>query len=138
KQIAVFMFPTFAFTLVVGTPWLRRRLLRRDILLLTLLGAAATAPIVATTFLLSPYNVAVVAKTTAPDVSEVTTTATDGILPSIFGAQLSPPRLVALRGGIALGRVRRDNRMLCVLCWITMGIGGVALGIGPYEAPRYA
>ncbi len=138
KQIAIFMFPTFALTLVVGTPWLRRRLLRRDVLLLTLLGAAATAPIVAATFILSPYNVAVVANTTATDVSKVTAVATGVILPSIFDAQLSLPLLIALIGGLGLGLARRDTRLLFVLFWIAMVIGGVALVIGPYEAPRYA
>lgn len=138
KQLAIFMFPTYALTLLIGTPWLVRRLFRPDIVVLTLIGAVLCIPIVVMTLVLSPHNVAVVAETTAADVDQIAATATETVVPSIISAQLSWPLLAAMGGGVLVAAFYRDHKILMVLFWIGMVISCVALLIGPWEAPRYA
>jgi hypothetical protein len=133
KQLAVYVFPVYAGALLLRVNW--RRLIRRDIVMLTATGLVLLVPIAIMTGSLSPQNVALVERV-----------ATNGrglskwqfVLSSIFGTHLKPIVMAIVATGIAGALIRRDWRVVWSIGWIGAVLVSVIVLTGRFESARYA
>jgi 4-amino-4-deoxy-L-arabinose transferase-like glycosyltransferase len=149
KQTGAILFPLYACTLLARLPL--SRLIRRDILGWTLVGALLCVPILIATLTFSPHNVAVVVQTTANVASTAAisapnhageagaaTNVSGTALRSVLNAHLSAALVAAMIAALVASAARRDARVVFALVWMISSLAGVLLLIGPYEAERYA
>ena len=133
KQLAIFMLPAYLVVLVtfVGL----RRVFKRDVILLTLLGLLVSLPVAAMTFVLSPVNVSVVRfiSTTGRGL-----TFAESVIRTIVNGHLTVPILLVLLAGVVLSVVRRDRRIVVGLAWITGVVAAVVYFTARTDPSRYA
>jgi hypothetical protein len=130
KQLAVFMLPVYLLIMVSRVKM--RRLLSVDVISLTMLGALLVVPLIAMTYMLSPFNVSVAIFSSRRTVSRL------DILISTFRTHLSPPMIAAVLAGIVVASVKRDRRVLVNLVWIAAVVGGVVFVTGRVDPTRFA
>ncbi|HYN08750.1 MAG TPA: glycosyltransferase family 39 protein [Vicinamibacterales bacterium] len=133
KQLAIFMVPAYLVYLLMYSGW--RRLIKRDVLGLTLLGLLASLPMAAITFILSPENVAVVRFISSTGRGLMFA---QSLLWTILGAQLTVPIFLLVLAGVVLSIVRRDRRILVGLAWTLGVLAAVVYLTGRSGPERYA
>jgi hypothetical protein len=132
KQLAVFLFPTYALLLLRDGGWARVR--QRRILPWTLAGGGAIALVALATLFLSPFNVQLVINVLtrglwlrdAPDV-----------VAAIVSEHLRPSLGVVAACGLVVGLAGRDGRLWLGLSWVGGVLVGLLFATGPYDAARY-
>ena len=107
RQLAVLMFPAYLALLVDRGGW--SRLVRRDVILVTLAGAFPIALIAAATLVYAPFNVAVVRDAFGRGLVASPWTS---VLVPIFRRQLLPALGLVTIAGILAAIVNRDRRIL--------------------------
>jgi len=133
RQIAVFMFPAYAAALVAAGGW--RRLIRRDVMVVTLAGAVLVAVIAFATLVLSPFNVAVVRGVLSEGAG---LSRWRDVIVSIARAQLLPALGALAAAGLIVAVIHRDQRILVSVYWIAAVLLGVLFVTGPVEPVRYS
>lgn len=137
KQLAVFMFPIYGLVLVTQLGW--RSLLRRHVIVLTLIGIMLVAPLVVMTIALSPANVAIVAWATTGLVTGTRHMTIPAIVTAILRTHLSLPTMfVVIAGAIALILGRNRKVAIAGLAWILVVVGGAVIFAGGVEPARYS
>ena len=133
RQLSVFMFPAYVALLVDRGGW--SRLVRRDVILVTLAGALPIALIAAATLVYAPFNVAVVLEAFGRGLVASPWTS---VLAPIFRGQLLPALGIVSIAGILVAIVNRDRRIMLPVYWIVAVLGGVLLVTGSVEPVRYS
>lgn len=132
RQLTIFMWPAYVVLLVTRGGW---RLVKRDVVTVTLAGAGLLVPIAVATVVLSPFNVAVVRNVFTAGGSLFSRL---GVIDPIARAQLLPSLGLVMAVGVAAALVRRDRRILPGVYWIASVLAGVTLITGPVEPDRYS
>lgn len=133
RQLAIFVWP--AYIAVLLTRGGRARLVRRDVVTATLVGALLVAPIAVATVLFSPFNIAVVQGVFSDGLSILSRAA---LLGPISQEQLRPVLGFVLAGALLMALLRRDNRIMLGVYWMASVLAGVLLITGPVEPGRYS
>lgn len=133
RQTAVYMFPAYAAALVAAGGW--RRLIRRDVIVLTLAGAVLVAVIAFAILVLSPFNVAA-ARAVFSEGAGLSRWR-DVVVP-IAQAELLPVLGVLAVAGLIAAMIHRDPRILVGVYWIAAVLLGVLFVTGPNEPVRYS
>jgi hypothetical protein len=133
KQLALFVLPVYVLFLLVFIGW--RRVLRRDVILLTLLGLALCIPIAVITWVLSPFNVALVRFVSTNTSSRLSPR--PSVLWAIATGHNSMLLLVIIAIGAIISIVRRDRRVALSLVWMTSSLLAVMFVTGRVDPPRY-
>ncbi len=132
KQLALFVVPAYAVVLLGFIGW--RRALKKDVLLWTLIGVAMCVPIAVITWVLSPFNVALVrfvssnSSNLAPQPS---------VLWAIASGHMTMPVLVAVVLGALVSIVRRDLRVILSVAWMASALLAVTFTTGRVDPPHY-
>jgi hypothetical protein len=132
KQLAVFVAPAY-FIFLVGFVGVRR-LLRKEIALLTLLGVVLCIPIAVLTWVMSPMNVALVQFVATED-SGLSLDAS--VVWSIVRAHLTMPMVFAAVAGGLSSVVHRDRRILLSVTWLASTLIAVSLTTGSMNPAHY-
>jgi hypothetical protein len=132
KQLAIFLVPVYVLFLLVFVPW--RRLLERDVILLTLFGVVLCIPIAVITWVLSPFNVALVrfVSTQSSHLSPQ-----PSVLWAIATGHLTMPMLIAVAAGAILSMAQRDRRVMVSLAWMASALLAVMMTTGRVDPPHY-
>jgi hypothetical protein len=133
RQLAIFMWPAYVAILATRGGW--SRVVRRDVLTITLAGIAVVIPIAAALLLASPFNVAVVRNVITagpPLLSRL------GLIDPIVRAQLLPALGLVTAAGLAAALATRDRRIMPGVYWILSVLVCVMLITGPVEPDRYS
>ena len=109
--------------------------MQRDVILLTIVGAALSLPIIVMTLSLAPASVALVQRVVTKGRG---LSVWQFILSDIFNTHLRLPVAIAAGAGLVASLIRRDPRILLGLAWLGAVIGSVILFTGKYDSARYA
>jgi hypothetical protein len=133
KQLAIFMLPLYLAFLLIFVGW--RRLLNRNVILLTLLGILLSLPIAAITFVLSPLNVGLVRSMSSTGRG---LTFAESVIRAIINGHLSMPILFVVLAGAVMSVIRRDRRIVVALVWIVGVVFAVLYLTARTDPSRYA
>ena len=133
KQLAVFVAPLYVLFLLLFVGW--RRLVKPDVFWLTLLGVVLCAPNVVMTYVLSPFNVALVRFISTDTTSALARQ--PSVLWSIASGHLTLPVIGLVIAGAVAAIVRLDRRVLISLVWMSSVLLSVLFVTGRIDPPRY-
>ncbi len=135
KQLAVFVAPVYVLLLLVFVGW--RRLFKPDVFWLTVLGVVLCAPIVVMTYVLSPFNVAMVRFISSQTGSAFGLAPQPSVLWAIMNGHLSLPVIGIVICGAIAAILRLDRRVLISLLWMSSVLLSVLFVTGRIDPPRY-
>jgi hypothetical protein len=116
KQPALFMFP-FYFLYFVMTKGIRN-LLRKDILIVSIIIALLISPLIPMTLKFSQYNVALTQKVVSQTSQHIPFHRFYSVIKSVYQSHLSEPVLILSLFSICAWLFRRDKRDTIFLLWI--------------------